>query len=195
MWPFESKHRKAVVVFHIDHNGLAKGAYFRGEADVLIIDERDPKNRVYRMGQETPDDELRRKIGKHPLGAPARGQRDRRAEPGACAEPALGRGSDPDPLGRRQFQQLIATKSFSALALAAGAFALGRTRVRFHAHGDFAREHFSRSGDVARPGSVTRRSVRLMRPSPGTSVELCGIDAVDAVIGAARLAAEDDDVA
>ncbi len=68
MWPFESKNRKAVVVFHIDHNGLAKGAYFRGEADVLIIDERDPKNRVYRMGQETPDAELRRKIGKHPLG-------------------------------------------------------------------------------------------------------------------------------
>lgn len=68
MWPFENKHRKAVVVFHIDHNGLAKGAYFRGEADVLIIDERDPKNRVYKMGQETPDDELRRKLGKHPLG-------------------------------------------------------------------------------------------------------------------------------
>ena len=68
MWPFENKHRKAVVVFHIDHNGLAKGAYFRGEADVLIIDERDPKNRVYKMGQETADDELRRKIGKHPLG-------------------------------------------------------------------------------------------------------------------------------
>jgi hypothetical protein len=68
MWPFEPKRRKAVVVFHIDQNGLAKGAYFRGDADVLIIDERDPKNRVYRMGQETPDDELRRKIGKHPLG-------------------------------------------------------------------------------------------------------------------------------
>lgn len=69
MWPFESNQRKkAVVVFHIDHNGLAKGAYFRGEADVLIIDERDPKNRIYRMGQETPDEELRRKIGKHPLG-------------------------------------------------------------------------------------------------------------------------------
>ena len=68
MWPFESRRKKAVVVFHIDHNGLAKGAYFRGEADVLIIDERDPKNRVYRMGSETPDDELRRKIGKHPLG-------------------------------------------------------------------------------------------------------------------------------
>jgi hypothetical protein len=68
MWPFESKRRKAVVVFHIDQNGLAKGAYFRGDAEVLIIDERDPKNRIYRMGQETPDDELRRKIGKHPLG-------------------------------------------------------------------------------------------------------------------------------
>jgi hypothetical protein len=68
MWPFEPKRRKAVVVFHIDHNGLAKGAFFRGDADVLIIDERDPRNRVYRMGQETPDDELRRKIGKHPLG-------------------------------------------------------------------------------------------------------------------------------
>ncbi len=69
MWPFEyTKHRPPVVVFHIDQNGLAKGAYFRGDADVLIIDERDPKNRVYRMGQETADDELRRKIGKHPLG-------------------------------------------------------------------------------------------------------------------------------
>jgi hypothetical protein len=68
MWPFETKHRKAVVVFHIDQNGLAKGAYFRGDADVLIIDDRDPGNRVYRMSQETPDDELRRKIGKHPLG-------------------------------------------------------------------------------------------------------------------------------
>jgi hypothetical protein len=68
MWPFRPRRRRAVVVFHIDHNGLAKGAYFRGEADVLIIDERDPKNRVYRMGQETPDDELRRKLGKHPLG-------------------------------------------------------------------------------------------------------------------------------
>ena len=68
MWPFETRRKKAVVVFHIDQNGLAKGAYFRGEADVLIIDERDPKNRVYRMGQETAVDELRRKIGKHPLG-------------------------------------------------------------------------------------------------------------------------------
>lgn len=68
MWPFESRRKKAVVVFHIDQNGLAKGAYFRGEADVLIIDERDPKNRVYRMAQESPDDEMRRKIGKHPLG-------------------------------------------------------------------------------------------------------------------------------
>jgi hypothetical protein len=83
MWPFEHKRRHAVVVLHIDHNGLAKGAYFRGEADVLIIDERDPKNRVYRMGQETPDDELRRKIGKHPLGRIlSKSQEDpRRAEP------------------------------------------------------------------------------------------------------------------
>lgn len=68
MWPFQNKHRKAVVVFHIDQNGLAKGAFFRGDADVLIIDERDPRNRVYRMSQETPEDELRRRIGKHPLG-------------------------------------------------------------------------------------------------------------------------------
>ena len=84
MWPFEQKRRKAVVVLHIDHNGLAKGAYFRGEADVLIIDERDPKNRVYRMGQETPDDELRRKIGKHPLGRllePERLERNREERP------------------------------------------------------------------------------------------------------------------
>jgi hypothetical protein len=67
MWPFESKSKRAVVVFHIDQNGLARGAYFRGDADVLVIDERDPRNRVYRMTQETADDELRRKIGKHPL--------------------------------------------------------------------------------------------------------------------------------
>lgn len=68
MWPFKTKHRNAVVVFHIDQNGLAKGAFFRGDADVLIVDERDPANRVYRMSQETPDDELRRRLGKHPLG-------------------------------------------------------------------------------------------------------------------------------
>ena len=68
MWPFANKTKRAVVVFHIDQNGLAKGAFFRGEADVLIIDERDPRNRVYRMSQETPSDELRRKVGKHPLG-------------------------------------------------------------------------------------------------------------------------------
>ncbi|MDP3495200.1 MAG: hypothetical protein Q8R82_18985 [Hyphomonadaceae bacterium] len=83
MWPFESRRKRAVVVFHIDQNGLAKGAYFRGEADVLIIDERDPKNRVYRMGQETADDELRRKIGKHPLGRilDDKGSGDRQAAP------------------------------------------------------------------------------------------------------------------
>jgi hypothetical protein len=67
MWPFALKRNRAVVVFHIDHNGLAKGAFFKGDADVLIIDERDPANRVYRMTQETPDQELRRRIGKHPL--------------------------------------------------------------------------------------------------------------------------------
>lgn len=68
MWPFSKRRRKAVVVFHIDRNGLAQGAFFRGDADVLIIDERDPRNRVYRMSQETPGDELARRIGKHPLG-------------------------------------------------------------------------------------------------------------------------------
>lgn len=68
MWPFESQRRKAVVVLHVDQEGIAKGAYFRGDADVLIIDERDPRNRVYRMRAETPDAELRRRIGKHPLG-------------------------------------------------------------------------------------------------------------------------------
>lgn len=66
MWPFANK-KKAVVVFHIDDEGHARGAYFRGDADVLIIDERDPRNRVYRMQAETAEDELRRKIGKHPL--------------------------------------------------------------------------------------------------------------------------------
>jgi hypothetical protein len=66
MWPFQAK-KKAVVVFHIDGEGHARGAYFRGDADVLIIDERDPRNRVYRMQAETTEDELRRKIGRHPL--------------------------------------------------------------------------------------------------------------------------------
>lgn len=82
MWPFASKQKKAVVVFHIDQNGLAKGAFFQGEADVLIIDERDPRNRVYRMSQETPSDELRRKIGRHPLGRllDARQEKAQRAE-------------------------------------------------------------------------------------------------------------------
>lgn len=68
MWPFETRTKKAVVVFHIDHDGHARGAYFRGDADVLIIDERDPQNRVHRMQSETPVDEIRRKLGKHPIG-------------------------------------------------------------------------------------------------------------------------------
>jgi hypothetical protein len=68
MWPFSRRRRKAIVVFHIDREGLAQGAFFRGDADVLIIDERDPRNRVYRMSQETPRDELARRIGRHPLG-------------------------------------------------------------------------------------------------------------------------------
>lgn len=68
MWPFRSRRRQAVVVFHVDQDGFARGAFFRGDADVLIIDERDPQNRVYRMGAETSDADLRRKIGKHPLG-------------------------------------------------------------------------------------------------------------------------------
>ena len=55
MWPSRTEKKKAVVVFHIDQDGNARGAWFRGNADVLIIDERDPKSRVYRMG-------------KHPLG-------------------------------------------------------------------------------------------------------------------------------
>lgn len=54
-------------MFHIDHDGQARGAYFRGDADVLIIDERDPQNRVYRMQSETASDELRRKIGRHAI--------------------------------------------------------------------------------------------------------------------------------
>jgi len=68
MWPFDSRKQKAVVVFHIDNEGRARGAWFRGDADVLIIDERDPFNRVHLMDQETNVDELRRKIGRHPLG-------------------------------------------------------------------------------------------------------------------------------
>ena len=68
MWPFQTEKKKAVVVFHIDHDGHARGAWFRGNADVLIIDERDPKSRVYRMASESTDEDLRRKIGNHPLG-------------------------------------------------------------------------------------------------------------------------------
>jgi hypothetical protein len=69
MWPFSSRQeRRPVVVLHIDQYGLAKGAFFRGEADVLIVDERDPQNRVYRLTAETPSEELRRRIGRHPLG-------------------------------------------------------------------------------------------------------------------------------
>jgi hypothetical protein len=69
MWPFSSRQeRRPVVVLHIDQHGLAKGAFFRGEADVLIVDERDPQNRVYRLTSETPYEELRRRVGRHPLG-------------------------------------------------------------------------------------------------------------------------------
>lgn len=68
MWPFRSGKKTAVVVFHIDHDGHARGAYFRGDADVLIIDERDPQNRVYRMQAETAVDALRRRIGRDPAG-------------------------------------------------------------------------------------------------------------------------------
>ena len=68
MWPFQTDKKKAVVVFHIDSDGHARGAWFRGHADVLIIDERDPSSRVYKMGSESSEEELRRKIGKHPLG-------------------------------------------------------------------------------------------------------------------------------
>ena len=67
MWPFADKSKKAVVVLHIDSEGRARGAWFRGNADVLIIDERDPSNRVYRMASETSDEDLRRKLGRHPL--------------------------------------------------------------------------------------------------------------------------------
>ncbi len=68
MWPFKSKRRQAVVVFHIDQDGIARGAYFRGDADVLIIDERDPRNLVHSMREETPAVELRRKFGRRALG-------------------------------------------------------------------------------------------------------------------------------
>lgn len=36
MWPFADKSKKAVVVLHIDSDGHARGAWFRGNADVLI---------------------------------------------------------------------------------------------------------------------------------------------------------------
>ncbi len=67
MWPFKKSTTRSVVVLHIDEDGQAKGAYFRGDAEVLIIDERDTGDGVYRMSQQTPVDELRRRIGKHPL--------------------------------------------------------------------------------------------------------------------------------
>lgn len=69
MWPFSSRQqRRPVVVLHIDQYGLAKDAVFRGEVDVLVVDERDPQNRVYRLTAETPSEDLRRRIGRHPLG-------------------------------------------------------------------------------------------------------------------------------
>ena len=67
MWPFKKPTTRSVVFLHIDEDGQAKGAYFRGDAEVLIIDERDTRDGVYRMSQQTPADELRRRIGKHPL--------------------------------------------------------------------------------------------------------------------------------
>lgn len=68
MWPFAGRHRKPVVVVQIDPNGLAKGAFFLGDVDVLVVDERDPKSRVYRLDQETLPEDLRLKVGRHPLG-------------------------------------------------------------------------------------------------------------------------------
>lgn len=95
MWPFQNRQDRAVVVFHIDQNGLAKGAFFRGRADVLIVDERDPRNRVYRIGRETPDDALRRRIGKHPLSRLIDSGRNGRARP-AFSLKARSRGEASD---------------------------------------------------------------------------------------------------
>jgi hypothetical protein len=70
MWPFDSIRRsRGVVLVHIDAHGLARGAWFEGDVDVLVVDERDPANRVYRLSEETPSEELQRRIGAHPLRA------------------------------------------------------------------------------------------------------------------------------
>ena len=87
MWPFETRKKKAVVVFHIDHDGHARGAYFRGDADVLIIDEREPQNRAYRMQTETTDQQDRRQKRKQPNGAKPAGETKLPATTGAhCAQ-------------------------------------------------------------------------------------------------------------
>ncbi|MBI1340640.1 hypothetical protein GC169_10600 [bacterium] len=59
---------RPVVVVHIDREGRPRGVFLNGEADVLIIDERDPASRVHQMVEQTSRRDLRRMIGKHELG-------------------------------------------------------------------------------------------------------------------------------
>lgn len=68
MWLFRKLFpRRGIVLLHIDRNGLAKGAWFQGDADVLVVDERDPDNRVYRLSGEASSEDILRRIGPHPL--------------------------------------------------------------------------------------------------------------------------------
>ena len=68
MWLFRKLlPRRGIVLLHIDRNGLARGAWFQGDADVLVVDERDPDNRVYRLSDEASSEEILRRIGPHPL--------------------------------------------------------------------------------------------------------------------------------
>lgn len=68
MWLFRKLFpRRGIVLLHIDRNGLARGAWFQGDADVLVVDERDPDNRVYRLSDEASSEDILRRIGPHPL--------------------------------------------------------------------------------------------------------------------------------
>lgn len=67
MWKSRKPAVRSAVVLHIDRDGLAKGVWRKGDVQVLVVDERDPDNRIYRIEAEANPEELRRRLGGHPL--------------------------------------------------------------------------------------------------------------------------------